>query len=323
MRATQRKRNLLAATLATHKRATRAQFEPRTAFGVNRDIFGPHGAIGSPCAQRGIRLAERGKRTNIHAALKKARMLCHKRRFIAAGIQKRPAALGQRIEQLRFRERDVVTRFQIFQVRRSHDGHDAQARLRHGGKVRDLARAIHAHLDDEHLGRRGRRKHRIGGAEFVVEVALRRPGFIFRRKDVAHEAFGGGLPHRAGDANHRGGKRCAPCSGDFGNRFRHIGNHEHASAGGTGRFKRRIVKLARAQHRHGARINRGSRECMSVDALANDGRIHEARFHLTRVPRKAQGRDIATHGLHEHASIACLNYTSYFEFHSIHLNGIA
>ena len=38
---------------------------------------------------------------------------------------------------------------------------------------------------------------------------------------------------------------------------------------------------------------------------------------------KAQGRDIAAHGFHEHASIACLNYTSYFEFHSIHLNGIA
>ena len=62
---------------------------------------------------------------------------------------------------------------------------------------------------------------------------------------------------------------------------------------------------------------------MSVDALANDGRIHEARFHLARVPRKAQDRNIAALRLHEHASIAYLNYTSYFEFHSIHLNGIA
>ena len=73
--------------------------------------FSAHGAVGSPCAQRGIGLAERGKRAYIHATLDKARMLGHKRRFIAAGIQKRPAALGQRIEQLRFRERDVVTRF--------------------------------------------------------------------------------------------------------------------------------------------------------------------------------------------------------------------
>ena len=323
MRTAQRKRHLLAATLAAHKRATRAQFESRTAFGVNRDIFGPHGAVGSPCAQRGIGLAERGKRTYIHAALDKARMLGHKRRFIAAGIQKRPAALGQRIEQLRFRERDVVTRFQIFQMGCAHDGHDTQVRLRHGGEVRDLPRAIHAHLNDEHLGRRGRREHRIGGTELVVEVALRRPGFIFRREDVAHEAFGGGLPHRAGDANHRGAKRCTPCGGDFSNRFRRIGNLEHASAGGMGRLKHRIVKLTRTQHCHGARLDRGNRKGVTIDALANDGRVHEARLHLARVPRKAQDRNIAAFRLHEHASIACLNYTSYFEFHSIHLNGIA
>ena len=67
----------------------------------------------------------------------------------------------------------------------------------------------------------------------------------------------------------------------------------------------------------------GKYDGMSIDALANDGCVHEARFHLARVPRKAQDRNIAALGLHEHASIACLNYTSYFEFHSIHLNGIA
>ncbi len=45
--------------------------------------FSAHGAVGSPCAQRGIGLAERGKRAYIHATLDKARMLGHKRRFIA------------------------------------------------------------------------------------------------------------------------------------------------------------------------------------------------------------------------------------------------
>ena len=90
-----------------------------------------------------------------------------------------------------------------------------------------------------------------------------------------------------------------------------------------GRLKRRIVKLTRAQHCHGARLDRGNHKGVTIDALANDGGVHEARLHLARVPRKAQDRTIAALGLHEHASIACLNYTSYFEFHSIHLNGIA
>ena len=246
-------------------------------------------------------------------------MAHHERRHVASGVKKCFSARRQRIKELGFGERDILAGFQVFEMRRSHNGNDADFRFRHLGEMRDLARPVHSHLDDEHFGRRRGREHRVGSAELIVEVALRRPCLEFGREHIPNKALGGCLSDRTRDSDNLRPQHLSPHVSYVGNSLSDIVDDKHGSAGLLCSETSIEPGIDRAQRGASTRFDGALDKIMPVNAFAFYRRINETGLYGARIPRKAKCRHGVIGRLHERARIADVNQTSNFEFHSSYL----
>ena len=115
------------------------------------------------------------------------------------GVEDRPAARRQRLEQLALGLLDRVERADPREVDRLHRGDDADRRPGHRREVGDLAADVHAHLEDRCLVLRAEAQERQRQPDLVVLVALVLERPARRAEDRRDRLLGRGLGDAAGD----------------------------------------------------------------------------------------------------------------------------
>ena len=118
-------------------------------------------------------------------------------------VQNGQAVLFQVGENLALGPQDALPASQELNVGVPDVGDDGDVRLHHLRQVLDFPEVVHARLNDRRLVLTGQPQEGQGGPHVVVVVLRGLPDLQLRPQDGGHHLLGGGLPHAAGDLNHR------------------------------------------------------------------------------------------------------------------------
>ncbi len=134
------------------------------------------------------------------------------------GIDDRDALVGQAGEDLALGAGHRVDRAETREVRALGVIDEGDRGAGETGQIVDLARAVHAHLDDRRMVRRMQLEQRQRHADVVVEVARCRQHRMLaeiRAQDGGAHLLDGGLAIAAGDADQRDVEARAPVGGEL------------------------------------------------------------------------------------------------------------
>ena len=166
---------------------------------------------------------------------------------------------------------DVLARAEEPDMRGADLGDDAVGRLGDARERLDLPRAVHAHLEHEHLRVGGRRENGERQADEAVEVALGGVHAVGRGEQVAQDLLRGGLAHRSCDAHDRAAHARAVTLREALEKDLGVVGAEHGALVLVGELDEAAARLFGENHAGSPGAHRLRREVVSVDLLARKG----------------------------------------------------
>ena len=130
----------------------------------------------------------------------------HRIEQLIVAVEHRHAAGPQILEDLALGPQDGLLTAQILHMGLADVADDGKIRLYHFPHVPNLARGVHAGLDDRRLMLRSQLQHDEGGADITVEVSLGLEGVQPLGENGGDHLLDSGLTGAAGDLYHRQGK---------------------------------------------------------------------------------------------------------------------
>lgn len=206
------------------------------------------------------------------------------------GVEHRQPIGNQPLDDLAFRLRDALDGAEFAEMGASDLEHDGDVRRGDRGQARNLSDMARSHLGDEEARvpadlQRGQRK-----ADLVVERADGRHGGAERGQQGGHEVLGGGLAHRAGDADQGERRSGRTPSGDV--RLRE--QAQRVDRIGNDYLRHRRIHFMLYERHDRAGFAGASDEIMTVHTLAGDRHEHGAFTDLARIADRRRGQCIGS-----------------------------
>ena len=139
----------------------------------------------------------------------------------------RMAAIDDALEDLGLGLGNLVEALEIAEMGGGDARHHGHMRPHHGGQRPDLARVVHADLEDAEVGCLGHARQRQRHAPMIVERGDRRMHAALRLEHMAQHLLGRGLADLPGDGDDLGGAAVTRRTTEPDHRFEHVVDDDH------------------------------------------------------------------------------------------------